>query len=105
MPRTPIPPELSAARARFAELVQQHRPELHRFCARLVGSAIDGEDVVQDTLAKAFFQLSAATEQPPLKPWLFRIAYTTALDHLRRYDVRFVEPVADVDDGALGELG
>jgi DNA-directed RNA polymerase specialized sigma24 family protein len=30
------------------------RPELHRYCARLMGSVIDGEDVVQDTLARAF---------------------------------------------------
>jgi DNA-directed RNA polymerase specialized sigma subunit, sigma24 homolog len=29
------------------------RPRLHRYCARMVGSAIDGEDVVQEALAKA----------------------------------------------------
>jgi RNA polymerase sigma-70 factor (ECF subfamily) len=29
------------------------RPRLHRYCARMTGSAIDGEDVVQDTLLKA----------------------------------------------------
>jgi DNA-directed RNA polymerase specialized sigma24 family protein len=49
----PPPPELAHARTRFLELVAELRPELHRYCARLTGSIIDGEDVVQDTLAKA----------------------------------------------------
>ena len=34
------------------------RPELHRYCARLTGSVIEGEDIVQETLAKAFYALS-----------------------------------------------
>ncbi len=44
------PPELGQARARFLELVAELRPELHRYCARLTGSIVDGEDVVQDAL-------------------------------------------------------
>jgi DNA-directed RNA polymerase specialized sigma24 family protein len=50
---TSMPPELIAARERFMEIVAELRPDLHRYCTRLVGSAIDGEDVVQETLAKA----------------------------------------------------
>jgi RNA polymerase sigma-70 factor (ECF subfamily) len=34
-------------------LLAELRPKLHRYCARMVGSAIDGEDVVQDALVKA----------------------------------------------------
>ena len=37
----------------FGRLMTALRPRLHRYCARMVGSAIDGEDVVQDALAKA----------------------------------------------------
>lgn len=60
------------------------RPKLHRYCARMVGSSLDGEDIVQDTLLRA---LEAA---PPARPidnpegWLFRIAHNLALDLLRR---------------------
>jgi hypothetical protein len=46
-----------------------------------MGSVIEGEDVVQDTLAKAFAALDALGETPPLRAWLFRIAHT--LDVLR----------------------
>ncbi|HTA21726.1 MAG TPA: sigma-70 family RNA polymerase sigma factor [Polyangia bacterium] len=100
------PPELGQARARFMDLVAEIRPELHRYCARLTGSIVDGEDVVQDTLAKAYYAISMVAEMPPLRPFLFRIAHNTALDVLRRYERRHVELVAEVpepSDAALVE--
>jgi RNA polymerase sigma factor (sigma-70 family) len=96
------PPELGQARARFLDLVAEIRPELHRYCARLTGSIVDGEDVVQDTLAKACYAVSMAAEMPPLRPLLFRIAHNTALDVLRRYERRHVELVAELPD-SVGE--
>jgi RNA polymerase sigma-70 factor (ECF subfamily) len=95
-----IPPEVPAARDRFLEMVAEIRPELHRYCSRLVGSAIDGEDVVQETLAKAFYALGVEVELPPLRPWLLRIAHNTAIDFLRRYERRFVEPMAEPPEPA-----
>src|SRR5262252_10507926 len=92
------PPELAQARARFMELVAEIRPELHRYCARLTGSIVDGEDVVQDTLAKAYYAISMAPEVPPLRPFLFRIAHNTALDVLRRHDRKQVELYAEVPE-------
>src|SRR3954453_20086159 len=75
-------------------------PELHRYCARLTGSVIEGEDIVQDTLAKAFYALSLAPEVPPLRPWLFRIAHNAAMDFLKSHAHKYTDPVADVDDVA-----
>jgi RNA polymerase sigma-70 factor (ECF subfamily) len=46
-------PNTASNREDFDQLVAQMRPRLHRYCARMVGSAFDGEDVVQDALAKA----------------------------------------------------
>jgi len=60
----------------------------------------DGEDVVQDTLAKAYFALGQMEEAPPLRPWLFRIAHNTAMDFLRRYEHKNVDVVAEVPDAA-----
>jgi RNA polymerase sigma factor (sigma-70 family) len=105
MSKTPVPGELSAAREQFLALVADLRPDLHRYCSRLVGSAIDGEDVVQETLAKALYALSLSPEMPALKPWLLRIAHNTAIDFLRRYERRFVEPVADLPEVAAADPG
>ena len=81
------------SRRRFLELVAEIRPELHRYCARMVGSITDGEDVVQDTLARAYYALPEMETMPSLRPWLFQIAHHRALDHLKRYDVRMREPL------------
>jgi RNA polymerase sigma-70 factor (ECF subfamily) len=102
-PRDKPPPELGQAREKFLELVAELRPELHRYCSRLTGSIIDGEDIVQDTLAKAYYAISMASELPPLRPFLFRIAHNTALDVLRRYERRHVETSADVNEAAVEE--
>src|SRR5712671_4951118 len=46
-------PEAPAAAADIDGLLARMRPKLHRYCARMVGSVIDGEDVLQDALIKA----------------------------------------------------
>ena len=69
----------------FERLMGEMRPRLHRYCARMVGSAFDGEDVVQEALAKAAEAYAAAggtIERP--ENWLLAIAHNTALDALRR---------------------
>jgi len=98
---TQTPASIADAREQFLALVEDVRPELHRYCARLTGSIVDGEDVVQDTLAKAYYAISMATEMPPLRPLLFRIAHNTAMDVLRRYERRHVDLVAELPDTAV----
>jgi RNA polymerase sigma-70 factor (ECF subfamily) len=96
---TPNNDRLAGLLAEAGEL----RPELHRYCARLMGSVIDGEDVVQDTLVRAFVSLQDLEETPALRPWLFRIAHNRALDLLRGRAVRLAEPIdaaADIADEA-----
>jgi RNA polymerase sigma-70 factor (ECF subfamily) len=88
---TRTPPGLAEAREQFLAVVSGVRPELHRYCARLTGSVIEGEDIVQETLAKAFYALSLSPEVPPLRPWLFRIAHNTALDFLRSHERKLVQ--------------
>jgi len=76
-------PDASPA-ADVDRLLVAMRPRLHRYCARMVGSAIDGEDVLQDALIKAVeaFRVAGVIGNP--EAWLFRIAHNTALDYLRR---------------------
>jgi RNA polymerase sigma factor (sigma-70 family) len=85
-------------RAEFLALTGELRGELHRYCARLMGSVIDGEDVVQDTLARALVALDEAEETPQLRPWLFRIAHNRAIDLLRSRALRKAEPIEAASD-------
>jgi RNA polymerase sigma-70 factor, ECF subfamily len=65
-------------------LLSAMRPRLHRYCARMVGSVIDGEDVLQDAFVKAVEAFPGASPLRHPEGWLFRIAHNTALDYLRR---------------------
>ena len=73
-----------ANREAFDRLLGDIRGKLHRYCARMTGSVIDGEDVVQDALIKALEAYPAAAPIAQPEGWLFRIAHNAALDFLRR---------------------
>ena len=83
MPLTSQPPPDQPLQG-FKEIAEALRPKLHRYCARMAGSAIDGEDIVQDALLKAMeaFPRDGSIANP--QAWLFRIAHNTELDFLRR---------------------
>jgi RNA polymerase sigma-70 factor, ECF subfamily len=72
----------------FLETVAQIRPKLHRYCSRMTGSVLDGEDVIQDALFEAYRKLDQFDDSRPLSPWLFRIAHNRCIDFLRHRGVR-----------------
>jgi len=72
------------------ETITQIRPRLHRYCSRMTGSVLDGEDLVQDALFEAYRKLDQFDDSRPLAPWLFRIAHNRCIDFLRRRGVRDV---------------
>src|SRR5262245_40306182 len=76
--------DASSARADFERQLAELRPKLHRYCARMTGSVIDGEDVVQEALLKAMEALPQTESLANPGGWLFRIAHNAALDFLRR---------------------
>jgi RNA polymerase sigma-70 factor (ECF subfamily) len=88
----------------FGRLMSDMRPRLHRYCARMVGSAIDGEDVVQEALAKAIEALPDAGVLQKPESWLLRIAHNTALDALRRRK-REAAVSFDVEIGGVEDPG
>jgi RNA polymerase sigma-70 factor (ECF subfamily) len=59
------------------------RPALHRYAARMVGSVLDGEDVVQEAMTRAIGALDRAPPEGDAAPWLFRITHNAAIDFLR----------------------
>jgi RNA polymerase sigma-70 factor (ECF subfamily) len=103
-------------RAAFDRVLGEVRPKLHRYCARMTGSAIDGEDVVQDALVKALEAIPQLQLIAQIEGWLFRIAHNAALDFLRRRarrDATFpdedldmvVDPVAAIEDRQAAAAG
>jgi RNA polymerase sigma-70 factor (ECF subfamily) len=79
-------------------LLARLRPRLHRYCARMVGSVIDGEDIVQEAAIKAVEAVAGAAAIGNPEAWLFQIAHNAALDLLRR---RARQPPFDEEDLAM----
>ena len=71
-------------RIAFIESIASFRPRMHRYCARVTGSALDGEDVMQEAIFDAYLKLGSFDASRPLGPWLFRIAHNRCIDFLRR---------------------
>src|SRR5262249_20851150 len=95
------PPE-PISREAFDRVLTSLRPKLHRYCARMVGSGIDGEDVLQEALLKAVEAFPGAAAIGNLEAWLFRIAHNTALDFLRSR-VRQQRVVGDEDVAMIAD--
>ncbi len=90
---------------RFLEIYEPLRPDLYRFCRYLSRSPWDAEDLVQDTLARAFATLGGLHE-PPRNPraWLFRVASNLWIDHVRRRDARPSREAAADPGGAAATV-
>jgi len=79
----------------LAQWLALQRPALHRYCSRLTGSVIDGEDAVQETLLKAIQAFPGFDALIDPKAWLFRVAHNATMDLLRS---RAREPVLASDE-------
>lgn len=76
--------QVRGTRHEFLELIKQWRPELHRYCRSLTGNVWDAEDLLQDTLLKAFAKLGDVhwdVDRP--RAYLFRMATNLWIDRVR----------------------
>ena len=82
--------------AAFATIVERYQDRLHNTVLRLVGSAEDARDLVQDTFVKAYENLGGFRGGSSLYTWLFRIAVNTSLSHRRKK--KWTRPLSAADD-------
>lgn len=68
----------------FSEMLEPLRGALRLHCYRMLGSAHDGEDVVQEAMLRAWRAQGSLENPAQLKPWLYRIATNACLDELKR---------------------
>src|SRR5215472_9939866 len=84
----------------FAETIEPLRGALRIHCYRMLGSSHDSDDVVQETMLRAWRAKDSLKDASLLRPWLYRIATNACLDELKRRPKRGLAwdagpPVAD----------
>jgi RNA polymerase sigma-70 factor (ECF subfamily) len=66
----------------FSELAERHRGELLVHCYRMLGSLLDAEDLVQETLLRAWRRLDTFEGRSSFRAWLYRVATNACLNAL-----------------------
>src|SRR6478736_6918790 len=93
--------------AEFSARAERHRRELHVHCYRMMGSFEEAEDLVQETLLRAWRSRSELTQDEWLRAWLYKIATNACLDAIKARkrrvpalhsfkDVPWLQPYPDV---------
>jgi RNA polymerase sigma-70 factor (ECF subfamily) len=84
----------------FGQLVEQYQDRLYNAILRVLGSAEDARDVVQDAFVQAFLKLETFRGSSAFYTWLYRIAFNLAMSHARRR-----RPTASLDEAKAGYGG
>lgn len=84
-----------------AAILEQYRPALTGHCYRMLGSVLDAEDAVQESMLRAWKALDRFNDQASMKTWLYRIATNVCIDTLTSSDRRRIRPVESTPAPAL----
>ena len=71
-------------RAAFNEIVLRYKGKVYNFINRMVHSALDAEDLTQETFIRAYLSIASFQSRASLNTWLFRIATNLCIDHSRK---------------------
>jgi RNA polymerase sigma-70 factor (ECF subfamily) len=82
----------------FEELYRQHARRLFSLVVRMVGSAEDAEDLVQEVFLQAHRKLAGFRGESTLGTWLYRLTMNHCLDHLRGRQAKMSRATGSLDD-------
>lgn len=93
----------------YLRLIEMYSRRLYYFCLKLLGSSADAEDAVQTTFFKVYNGINRFEERSGLTTWIYKIAYNTCNDILRKRKNEYVFEKSDdiyltvADEGASVE--
>ena len=92
----------------FSQLVDRHKNMVYSLVLRMVPSQEDAEEIAQDSFLKAFKAIKQFKSKSKFSTWLYKIAYFTAINHLRKHKALTspidFEKIENTDDSALDQL-
>ena len=77
----------------FAELVKRYQDQMYSVCLSILKSSDEAQEATQDTFIKMYKSLDKYNAESKLSTWLYRIAYRTSLDYIRKR-----KPTQDIED-------
>lgn len=86
----------------FRVLVERHSRSIYRLAYRMTGRPEDAEDVVQETLVRAYRQLGRFEARSNFATWLYRIAFNCSIDYMRARPHRESSESQDMLDRLAG---
>jgi RNA polymerase sigma-70 factor (ECF subfamily) len=87
----------------FEELYRQHARRLFGLVMRMIGSADEAEDLLQEVFLQAYRKLSGFRGDSALGTWLYRLTMNHCLDHLRGRQAKMSRATESLDDGSVDE--
>jgi len=98
---------IDGSQAAFAQLVQAHQRTCAHVIGRMVGERDQVADLLQETFLAVFRQLHRFRFESSLRTWVSRVAYTTALQHLRRrrLEMQWMVAVEVPEELGIGDEG
>lgn len=81
-------------RAAFREFVDRYKKKIYFLALDMVGNPVDAEDISQEVFLKVYRSFGTFKKDAKLSSWLYRVAYNTCIDHIRKKELT-PQPVGD----------